>query len=132
MCAPVGCGSNSIMQQKNFLWDCICCYKRKHREPSEKNNSLFYDEGPYHIETNPLIFSANQWACFYMLRTYVRKGSNKVNYQQMKVWYVLYISNSDVVREIYRHDVNIFSGKEWRLSKDVFRTLPNIWDKALS
>ena len=77
-------------------------------------------------------FLCKSMGWFLYVTDYVRKGSNKVNYQQMKVWYVLYISNSDDVRGIYRYDVNIFSGKEWRLSKDVFRTLPNIWDKALS
>ena len=26
---------------------------------------MFHDEGPYHIETSPLICSANQWIGFY-------------------------------------------------------------------
>ena len=30
---------------------------------------LFLDGGPYHIETNSLIFSANQWAGFCMIGT---------------------------------------------------------------
>ena len=28
---------------------------------------LFHDGGPYHIETSPLIFRANQWIGFYMI-----------------------------------------------------------------
>ena len=28
---------------------------------------LFHDEGSYHIETSPLICSANQWTGFYMI-----------------------------------------------------------------
>ena len=29
----------------------------------------FYDGGPYHIETSPLICRANQWTGFYMIGT---------------------------------------------------------------
>ena len=38
-----------------------------------KANQLFCDRGSYHIEISPLICSANQWACFYMIRTSVMK-----------------------------------------------------------
>ena len=31
-------------------------------------NELFHDGGPYHIETSPLICSANQWTGFYDIR----------------------------------------------------------------
>ena len=34
---------------------------------------LFHDEGSYHIETSPLICSANQWTGFYMIWTSVIK-----------------------------------------------------------
>ena len=34
---------------------------------------LFYDEGPYHIETSPMIYRANHWTGFYMIRTFVMK-----------------------------------------------------------
>ena len=34
---------------------------------------LFHDGGSYHIETSPLIFSASQWAGFYMIETPVIK-----------------------------------------------------------
>ena len=34
---------------------------------------LFHDGEAYHIETSPLIFSANQWTGFYMIETSVRK-----------------------------------------------------------
>ena len=33
-----------------------------------RRNELFHDEGPYHIETSPLIYSANQWTGFYDIR----------------------------------------------------------------
>ena len=36
--------------------------------------SFFHDGGPYHIETRPLICSANQWTGFYMIGTFVMKG----------------------------------------------------------
>ena len=32
---------------------------------------LFHDGGRYHIETSPLIYSANQWTGFYMISTSV-------------------------------------------------------------
>ena len=34
---------------------------------------LFHDGGPYHIETSPLIYSANQWTGFYMKGTSIMK-----------------------------------------------------------
>ena len=34
---------------------------------------LFFDGGPYHIETSQLICSANQWTGFYMTGTSVTK-----------------------------------------------------------
>ena len=37
------------------------------------NVKLFHDGGPYHIETSPLICSANQWSGFYMIGTSVMK-----------------------------------------------------------
>ena len=38
-----------------------------------KNSKLFYDGGRYHIETSPLIRSANQWTGFYMITASVMK-----------------------------------------------------------
>ena len=35
--------------------------------------SLFHDGGRYHIETSPLICSANQWTGFSMIRASVMK-----------------------------------------------------------
>ena len=32
---------------------------------------LFHDGGQYHVETSPLIYSANQWTGFYMMGTFV-------------------------------------------------------------
>ena len=34
---------------------------------------LFHEEGPYYIETSPLICSANQWTSFYMTETSAMK-----------------------------------------------------------
>ena len=33
----------------------------------------FYDGGPYHIETSPLISRANQWTGFYMIGSSIMK-----------------------------------------------------------
>ena len=38
-----------------------------------KRLKFFHDGGSYHIETNPFICSANQWAGFYMIGTSVMK-----------------------------------------------------------
>ena len=35
--------------------------------------ALFHDRDPFHIETGPLISSANQWTGFYMIGTSVLK-----------------------------------------------------------
>ena len=37
------------------------------------NALTFHDGGPYHIETSPLIYRANQWTDFYMIGTTVMK-----------------------------------------------------------
>ena len=34
---------------------------------------LLYDEGIYHIQTSPLILSANQWTGFYRIGPLLRK-----------------------------------------------------------
>ena len=36
----------------------------------------FHDGGPYHIETSPLIYKANQWTGFYIIGTSVMKELN--------------------------------------------------------
>ena len=36
----------------------------------------FHDAGCYHIETSPLICSANQWTDFYVITALVMKGLN--------------------------------------------------------
>ena len=40
---------------------------------------LFHDGGRYHIETSPLICSANQWTGFYMITASIMKESVKAN-----------------------------------------------------
>ena len=40
---------------------------------TSKSHELFPDGGPYHIENSPLICSAKQWTCFYMISTSVMK-----------------------------------------------------------
>ena len=41
--------------------------------------------GPYHVETSPLICSANQWTSFYMIGTYVVKELNTFLLDILKV-----------------------------------------------
>ena len=43
--------------------------QRIYKQPIE----LFHDGGRYHIETSPLICSANQWTSFYMITAPVMK-----------------------------------------------------------
>ena len=45
-----------------------------------KTAKLFHDRGRYHIETSPLICSANQWTGFYMIETTVMNDLNCDNY----------------------------------------------------
>ena len=40
--------------------------------------NFFHDGGRYHIETSPLICSANQWTDFYMITASVMKELNSV------------------------------------------------------
>ena len=54
---------------------------------------LFHDGGRYHIETSPLICSANQWAGFYMITTSVMKELNYTlynRYHQYFIWQYLF------------------------------------------
>ena len=39
---------------------------------------LFHDGDPYHKETGPLIWSANQWTGFHMIRNPVMKDLNSI------------------------------------------------------
>ena len=44
---------------------------------------LFHDGGRFHIETSPLICSANQWTGFYMITASIMKELNKANLIEM-------------------------------------------------
>ena len=48
-------------------------YRNQVIDVHKKIDQLFHDEGPYHIETSPLICIANQWIAFYMIETFVMK-----------------------------------------------------------
>ena len=48
-------------------------------------NSFFHDGGRYHIETSPLICSANQWTGFYMITVPVMKELNETEYKKVKI-----------------------------------------------
>ena len=54
------------------------------------NVKLFRGGGPYHIETSPLICSANQWSGFYMIMADVMKEL-KINFVISKM--KLYLMN---------------------------------------
>ena len=43
---------------------------------------LFHDGGPYHIETSPLIYRANQWSGFYIIGNSVMKDLTKRNQER--------------------------------------------------
>ena len=45
------------------------------------------DGGPYHVETSPLICSANQWTGFYMIGTFFIKELNET-VEDMSVFYL--------------------------------------------
>ena len=69
---------------------------------------------PYHIETSPLICSANQWTGFYMIWTSIMKELSK------KILHVIYVE--------YR--AHLVSLTYYSPCKGVFRTLSNIQDEA--
>ena len=52
----------------------------------------FHDRGRYHIETSPLICSANQWTGFYMITASVMKGLNVISkrFAKTEIW-LLYV-----------------------------------------
>ena len=64
----------------------ICWYTTKAGSEIELQNSrteiivikdlTLHDGGRYHIETSPLIYSANQWTGFYMIKVSVMKELN--------------------------------------------------------
>ena len=60
---------------------------------------LFHDGGRYHIETSPLICSANQWAGFYMISTSVMKAlSNSFQPSQTMISVTSYLIASKMLR----------------------------------
>ena len=52
------------------------CFSSKYFKQNINEISPFHDGGRYHIETSPLICSANQWTGFYMISASVMKGLN--------------------------------------------------------
>ena len=44
----------------------------------------FVKEGPYHMQTGPLICFANQWNGFYMIRT---SATNELKICILNIWY---------------------------------------------
>ena len=50
---------------------------------------VFHDGGIYHIETSPLICTANQWTGFYMTGTYVMKEFKDITESRQQTNYVL-------------------------------------------
>ena len=49
----------------------MTCKSRLSEYDAWRVSSLFYEGGPYHIETSPLIYRVNQWTGFY---TTIRQG----------------------------------------------------------
>ena len=49
---------------------------------------LFHDGGRYHIETNPLICSANKWAGFYIAASVMKELSSiaEINQAMVFIW----------------------------------------------
>ena len=61
-----------------MLFKVHCCVSLNSLPPLPLNSlifiyALFHDRGPFHIETGPLICSANEWTGFYMIGTSVLK-----------------------------------------------------------
>ena len=50
-------------------------------------SKLFHGGGPYYVETNPLICSADQWTGFYMIRTSVMKELNEYYFHNTYCWF---------------------------------------------
>ena len=71
---------------------------------------LFHDRGSYHIETNPLIWRANQCTGFYMIGTAVMKWVNELKHAQFILFLLVTAYRSSVLEKLKR----------------VFRSLPNI------
>ena len=58
-----------------------------------KNLSLFHDGGCYHIETSPLICSANQWTGFYMITASIMKELSLVTTFAKGLIYLVHTQN---------------------------------------
>ena len=54
---------------------------------------LFYDEGLYYIVTSPLIYTANQWAGFYMIGSSVMKDCERKGNDYLLEMRLVLISN---------------------------------------
>ena len=65
------------MQLHHELFSLTGIFDQKENQHSKRTvvsvSELFHDGGRYHIETSPVICSANQWTGFYMITTSVMK-----------------------------------------------------------
>ena len=100
----------------------------------EKGNQtvfkLFHDGGPYHIETSPLICSANQWTGFYMTVTFVMKEliSKKMNVMQLhpRESHVKFLLNHRVNFLMKKKQVSVMiDGKQYTIGYFVQRFQKN-------
>ena len=81
-----------------------------------------FDGGPYHIETSSLICWANQWTCFYMIETSVKKVTSVTFLLHMKsfIFYIyLYIFLRSPV-PLFFVVVNLFGYFLWKREDFVF------------
>ena len=61
---------SSELKSRGIIYKLWCIHIRNR---IMKTLSLFHNRGPYHIETSPLIYSANQCFSFYLIETSVMK-----------------------------------------------------------
>ena len=73
---------------KFFIWDAcegpsytsgVVLYALMSGTITKQNVKLFHGGGLYHIETSPLICSANEWTGFYMIETSAKKELKKLS-----------------------------------------------------
>ena len=69
-------------------------------------HNFFHDGLTYHIETSPLIYSANQWTCFYVAGTCVMKELTE-----------FHISNRNIIvleNYLEKHPIMIYSNWKFK------------------
>ena len=112
---------------KRFNYSATCYKQRIEIFLVSRPLICFHNRGRYHIETSPLICSANQWTGFYMISTSVMKGlkisQNASKIFALQCFFIDCLKYKTVNKQLADHPQKIL-GKHVHIS---WKTLQLVW-----